>query len=139
MDVGAAFGSFDRVVMTKIVTLKKRAEFLRLRGGQRWSMPVCVVETKPSPPDSPRPDAPRFGFTITKKIGNAVVRNKIRRRLRAIVAGLDADQARAGSDYVIVVRPAAVSSTFADLARDLNEAFRRVHKPRRGKSTPPPG
>ena len=130
--------------MASIVTLKKRAEFLRLRGGQRWSTPICVVETKPTPegrnhdraaPAGPRPDdagetasAARFGFTITRQVGNAVVRNKLRRRLKAIVGQLADGHARPGHDYVIVVRPAAAALSYQDLAKDVSEAFARVHR-----------
>ena len=77
-----------------IDTLKKRAEFLRLRGGARWATPSCVVETKPAADPGATARGPRFGFTVTKKLGNAVVRNRIRRRLRAALSAVanDSDQ-----------------------------------------------
>ncbi len=168
--------------MAKLVTLKKRAEFLRLRGGDRWACPSFVVESKPtlapagrsgqpqpSPPRTRRPVAAggspadvgtlssdgrptaepvpgetpgappspatpaRFGFTITKQIGNAVTRNLLRRRFKAIVTGPAGMHARRGYDYVIVVRQGAIDRSFVDLTKDLEQAFQRVHHPRPAK------
>lgn len=131
-------------------TLKKRAEFLRVRGGGRATAPAFVLEGKmrpaqPSAPSEPQPktdvqgvsrvqsvEGPRFGFTITKKIGNAVVRNRIRRRLRAALVELAPTCARPDMDYVIVARSAALDQDFAQLRIDLTRAFAQV---RRSKST----
>jgi ribonuclease P protein component len=120
-----------------IFTLKKRSEFLRLRGGARWANPAFVLETKPRPDDAAADggsDAPpRFGFTITKQIGSAVVRNRVRRRLKALVARLAPRLAQAGYDYVIIARAGAIDRPFAALEQDLEQAFRRVHAPRRAR------
>ena len=108
-----------------IATLKRRSEFLRLRGGGRASTSAFVVEGKAR---TERTEAgPRFGFTVTKKIGNAVVRNRIRRRLKAAISGLTAGRARTGFDYVIIAREAALERPFAQLKTDLEGAFERVH------------
>jgi ribonuclease P protein component len=111
-----------------VVTLKKRADFLRLRGGSRCPTAAFVLETKPRPPAEP-PDQARFGFTVTKALGGAVVRNRIRRRLRALVAALASDKARRDHDYVLIARPAALERPFADLKTGLERAFHRVHHP----------
>ena len=119
----------------RLVTLKKRGEFLRLRGGARWANPCFVLESKPreGEPDV-SPQGPRFGFTVTKAMGGAVIRNRIRRRLKAAVAATAADRARPGHDYVVIARAAAGSRPFEDLKKDLEQAFQRVHHPsaRRG-------
>lgn len=114
-------------------TLKKRAEFLRLRGGARFATAAFVLETKPRPPaknaEAPDPGVPRFGFTITKAIGNAVMRNFIRRRLKAAIAEVAPDAARSSHDYVLIARLAASKRPFPDLKKDLEQAFQRVHHP----------
>jgi ribonuclease P protein component len=108
-----------------LVTLKRRADFLRVRGGPKWSGPAFLMDTRPSL----QPGPPRIGFTVTKKLGNAVVRNRIRRRLReAVRAGLTAG-AQPNHDYVVVARPPAIDRPFQDLVRDVEAAFRRLHKP----------
>lgn len=118
-------------------TLKKRREFLRIRGGARWASTSFVLETKPRPVEQATatagsaerrdPGPPRFGFTVTKKLGTAVTRNRIRRRLKAAVGLLAADHARAGHDYVLVARAPAEARPFADLKKELEDAFHRVH------------
>jgi ribonuclease P protein component len=122
-----------------LVTLKTRAEFLAVRGGARCATPAFVLETKPrtpvtrggASPDVTATDAapmgPRFGFTITKKIGNAVVRNRIRRRLKAALTPLSAQLAAATHDYVVIARQPAFDIPFATLQKDLERALQRVH------------
>jgi ribonuclease P protein component len=118
-------------------TLKTRAEFLRVRNGRRWSLPAFVLEAR-SRAEEPRGSVgARFGFTVSKKIGSAVVRNRVRRRLRAIVAGLDPAQVRPDHDYVLIARPGAVDRAYGDLKADLEQALTHVHQPgaqgRRGR------
>lgn len=115
----------------ELITLKKRAEFLRVRGGLRWSTPALVLEAKPRPCEAKEaegvaPDS-RFGFTVSKKIGKAVVRNRVRRRLKAAAREL-LPMARAGFDYVIIARQPAVELPYADLKADLALAMARVHR-----------
>jgi ribonuclease P protein component len=116
-------------------TLKKRAEYLRVRGGSRWSVASATVEGKPRHDAADAEAPPRFGFTVTKKMGGAVVRNRIRRRLKAAIAAISATHARTGFDYVLIARPAALTQSFASLKKDLEDAFQRVHHPRREKSS----
>lgn len=69
------------------------------------------------------PDAaPRFGFTVTRKVGNAVVRNRIRRRLKEL-AQAGTSNAKPGVDYVFVGRFGAVSRSFAEMTAELASAF----------------
>jgi ribonuclease P protein component len=72
-------------------------------------------------------DTVRLGLTVTKKIGNAVVRNRIRRRLRAAAGEILPAHGRAGYDYVLVARPHALHAPFSDLTRDLERAIARLH------------
>lgn len=114
-----------------LTTLKRRSEFLRVRGGLRWGTPSLVLEAKPRPGHHAKAgqeaEGPRFGFTVSKKVGKAVVRNRIRRRLKAATREL-LDSARAGYDYVIIARPAAADRPYADLKADLAHALTRVHR-----------
>jgi ribonuclease P protein component len=83
----------------RLQTLKKRAEFLRLRGGNRATCDCFALETRPRLAVPQDAMGPRFGFTVTKALGNAVVRNRIRRRLKAAVLAINDDQAKANHDY----------------------------------------
>ncbi|MCB1515854.1 MAG: ribonuclease P protein component [Hyphomicrobiaceae bacterium] len=136
-----------------LATLKTRAEFLRVRGGSRSSSAGFTLECKPRPVSASTSAGrdgdvesstagrsagpPRFGFTVTKKLGGAVRRNRIRRRLKAVVLVLAETHARRGYDYVLIARPAAFDQPFAALKNDLADAFHRVHHPRRAKRPPP--
>lgn len=116
-----------------IATLKRRSEFLRIRGGARWATASFVLETKPRIDPKPGGNA-RFGFTVTKQLGNAVVRNRIRRRLREAIRLVAAANARADHDYVLIARAPTLDRPFADLVRDIETAFTRVHRPQRQKN-----
>ena len=70
--------------------------------------------------------APRYGITASKKIGNAVVRNRAKRRLRAIVRALLAEQAELGADYVLIARHNTVSVDWAQLTADFTKALGRA-------------
>jgi ribonuclease P protein component len=120
----------------RLVTLKRSVEFKRVRGGARVACPAFVIETKPRPTGegAGRSDkAPRFGFTITKKIGGAVERNRIRRRLKEAVRGLQADLAKPDHNYVVVARRSALTDRFQDLEAALRNAVETLHRPRSEK------
>lgn len=114
-------------------TLKSRSEFLAVRGSARASVPVCLIEARKRPDGAIGDQGPRFGFTVTKKLGNAVVRNRIRRRLKSAIAAISADHAKGGFDYVLVARSAAFDRPYEDVMADLIRAFNLLHK------TPPRG
>lgn len=73
----------------------------------------------------------RFGFTATKKLGNAVMRNRIRRRLKELVRLVAPAHARDGHDYVMIAREAAATRPFSVLERDLIAALAALHAPPR--------
>jgi len=93
-------------------------------------MPGFVLQIAPLPsePRSAAPDgaAIRVGFTVSRKVGNAVARNRVRRRLREAARQVIPEQARPDLDYVLVGRQAALGRDFADLRRELVEALRRL-------------
>ena len=105
--------------------LKRRVDFLAVAGGARMTSPAFVVQRRTREDDGPV----RIGFTVSKKVGNAVERNRVRRRLREIVR-LSALPLLPGHDYVLVGRRAALSLPFARIARDYEGALERVTKRR---------
>jgi ribonuclease P protein component len=120
-----------------IATLKNRAEFQRVRGGGRASAPSFVLEGRKRTSEVVRADSsptlasqPRFGFTITKKVGNAVTRNKMRRRLRGALGEIVGACADPEMDYVVVARSPAAVQDYENLKADLRRAFQQVHRPR---------
>jgi ribonuclease P protein component len=124
-----------------VTTLKRRAEFLRVRKGARWATPAFVLEAKERSHDEREERArpaqecePRFGFTVTRQIAKAVDRNRIRRRLKAAVADVGPDHARRDFDYVLIARRPALTSAFGTIVSDLAKALERVHRaPARGR------
>ncbi len=74
----------------------------------------------------PVTEAARVGFTVTRKIGNAVARNRIRRRLKEAVRAAEPLEARADCDYVLMARREALTRPFGDLVDDLRRAFRAI-------------
>jgi ribonuclease P protein component len=117
-----------------LVTLRRRAEFLRVRGGGRSATPRFVLEGKlrvvsaDTTGSVGQSAAPRFGFTVTKQIGNAVVRNRIKRRLRAALSETASIHAAPGFDYVIIARLDAHTCDYKRLVEDFVAAFSRVHR-----------
>lgn len=89
-------------------------------------MPGFVLQVAPIPADLGPLPAIRVGFTVSRKVGNAVVRNRVRRRLREAARLVIPGQARPDLDYVLVGRQAAIGRDFADLRRELGEALRRL-------------
>lgn len=93
-------------------------------------MPGFVVQVAPAPADLVPSDLGgpliRVGFTVSRKVGNAVVRNRVRRRLREIARQVIPAHARADLDYVLVGRQAALGREFAMLRADLLQALKRL-------------
>ncbi|WP_274630350.1 ribonuclease P protein component [Arvimicrobium flavum] len=100
--------------------LRKRAEFLAVRRGEKRRGRLFLLEVL----DRGDAGAPRVGYTVTKKVGNAVVRNRIRRRLREAVRLHAAADMSPGNDYVIVGREELTSTPFADIAAELSRRIR---------------
>jgi ribonuclease P protein component len=107
----------------KLEILRKRAQFLAVASsGKRWVAPGFILQI-----GAPREAAPtiHYGLTASKKIGNAVTRNRARRRLRA-VAALIMPHAAPEHDYVLVARATTPTCTFADLQQDLIKGLKRL-------------
>lgn len=111
-----------------VSTLRKRADFLRAAQGRRQGMPGFLLQARQRGPEEADPQVIRVGFTCSRKLGNAVARNRAKRRLREVARVLLPLHGRPGWDYVLVGRPEATASReFADLKADLVRALARVH------------
>ena len=107
-----------------IESIRKRADFLALRQGAKTGTPSFLMVTGPSPVgDSSAPPAARVGITITKKLGGAVRRNRIRRRFREGIRQVFPDYARAGCDYILIAGPAAETRNWPALLDDMKRAL----------------
>ena len=100
--------------------LRKRAEFLAVRRGEKRRGRFFLLELKPRGDTLP----PRVGYTVTKKAGNAVQRNRIRRRLKEAVRRHAAGDMLPGNDYVIVGREDILRAPFGTLASELSQRIR---------------
>lgn len=105
--------------------LTRRAEFQRVSRGRRRAFEAFTLQGAERPAEDAAEEA-RIGFTVTRKVGNSVVRNRIRRRLRAALSEAKPLEARADSDYVLVARRDALARPFAALVDDVRRAFRAI-------------
>ena len=104
--------------------LRQRADFLAVANGARMNSAAFVVQSRARGDDGPV----RVGFTVTKKVGTATERNRVRRRLRELVKRLGAVSMRPHSDYVLVGRRAALTRDFATMLDDLRSALLRLER-----------
>jgi ribonuclease P protein component len=108
-----------------VTTLTKRRDFLAANSGKRAPMPGFVLLVKA------RGDGDatmRIGYTVTKKIGNAVVRNRIKRRFRALAREVLPISGVAGADHVLIGRSDGLTRDFAQLRADLAKALAKVSR-----------
>lgn len=109
--------------------LKSRADFLRLAQGSKVSAPGFYLQARPRAEAGDVSPDYRVGFTCSRKIGNAVARNRAKRRLRALARALLPHRAVAGWDYVLIGRPeVTVSRPYKALLADLEKALARLHE-----------
>lgn len=106
-----------------ISTISRRADFLAANAGKRAPMPGFVLLMRPRGDGDP---AMRIGYTVTKKIGNAVVRNRMKRRLRALAREVLPGAGIAGADHVLIGRNGGIERDFAALKIELAKALAKV-------------
>ncbi|WP_181700038.1 ribonuclease P protein component [Chthonobacter albigriseus] len=110
--------------------LTKRSEYTKVARGQRTPRRGFLLQSLDRDRSGSEPAPARFGFTVTKKTGNAVVRNRIRRRLKEAVRLHGALVAKPGTDYVLIGRPPALGQPFQDLVADVVGALKSSARPR---------
>ena len=130
--------------------LKRRPEFLRVAGsGRKWVTPGLILQVARRRAGRAAIGVPegtaRVGFTVSRKVGNAVARNRARRRLKAAAEEVLPLAAEAGCDYVIIGRGGTLTRRWPDLMLDLEAALqglakpgRQERRPRRGAETASP-
>lgn len=107
----------------KLGKLKKRSEFLYVRGGRYQARPSIVIQMRAQPDPS---DSINVGFTATKKIGGAVVRNRCKRRLRELARALLPMHGKPGHDYVFIARVTTAKAEWGALQKDVEKALLRL-------------
>ncbi len=113
-----------------LVTMTKRADFLRASKAVRKATKGLVLQARKRKPDETDPDLIRVGYTCSKKVGNAVKRNRAKRRLRAIVREVLPTLGHAGWDYVLIGRAGAtIDRAYIELVNDLTYALTTIHGP----------
>jgi ribonuclease P protein component len=103
--------------------LKRRADFRAAAAGIRATGNAFVLQARRRADE----DGIRVGFTVSRQVGNAAERNRVRRRLREVVRLANAESLRPGHDYVVVGRRAALQLPFGDMIHEFTKALVRVH------------
>jgi ribonuclease P protein component len=104
--------------------LRQRSDFLAAATGAKVATPAFVIQAFARGDDG----GARIGFTVSKKVGNAVERNRVRRRLRDIVRRSAAGKLRQGHDYVLIGRRSALGESFERMVEALEGALRRLER-----------
>lgn len=118
--------------MAPLQRLTRRSEFLKVASGRRKSVAPGLIlqalsQTGDLPAEGPEgTNSVRVGFTASRKVGNAVARNRARRRLRAAAAQVLPDHAAMGHDYVVIARLETLERPFDDLLGDLTAGLKRL-------------
>src|SRR6476660_9711944 len=106
----------------RLTTIRKRADFLAANGGRRAATPGFVLLVRDRKDSDP---SMRIGFTVTKKVGGAVIRNRMKRRFRALAREIVPAKGFAGSDHVMIGRAKGVERDFGLLRSELADALDR--------------
>ncbi|QKS02068.1 ribonuclease P protein component [Sphingomonas sp. CL5.1] len=105
--------------------MTRRSEFLAANAGRRVPMPGFVLLVRPREDGD---ETIRVGFTVTKKIGNAVVRNRMKRRFRALARELMPAEGINGADHVLIGRQTGVERPYATLRDELAKALAKAKR-----------
>lgn len=124
---GTAVSESGTQEMRLIEPLKVRPDFLRVAATRRrWAAPGLVLQLAETPEEALKARTIRIGYTASRKVGNAVARNRARRRLREAVRRVMPAHAQPGRDFVVIARANTLHRPFGDLVTDLETALRKV-------------
>jgi len=141
-------------MMPAVGRLKTRPEFLKVAAtGAKWVTPGLVLQARRRPATGPKGAAPqgaapqvaasgaeaeqlRVGFTVSRKVGNAIRRNRARRRLRAAAMEVLPEHGRPDCDYVLIGRAGTLDRRYADLVLDLRTAIQRIGEGKGSRDRP---
>jgi ribonuclease P protein component len=113
--------------MAPLPRLTRRAEFLKVAAARRkYVAPGLILQAAAGPATPAAEPIWRVGFTASRKVGNAVARNRARRRLRAASAAVLPAHALAGHDYVVIARAGTLTRRYQALIGDLEEGLRHL-------------
>jgi ribonuclease P protein component len=116
----------SEAALLPLAILAKRADFLKAAKARRAPCPAFLVQARKR--RDGEAEGIRVGFTCSKKVGNAVARNRAKRRLREIARHVLPEHGRAGYDYVLIGRAGHTAThDFAQMQKDLRRALRKVH------------
>ena len=112
-----------------ITRLKRRRDFVSItRRGQKWATSGLVLQShRRRDVETTSRNGIRVGFTVTKKVGNAVIRNRTRRRLKAVAGDVIATHGQDLFDYVLIGRAGTLKRPYALLVSDLKTAMQRLN------------
>ncbi len=107
-------------VLSCLTTITKRADFIKASRAKRIAVKGFILQARKRGSDEPNPEQIRVGYTCSKKVGNAVARNRAKRRLRAIAREIIAKRGLAGWDYVLIGRNTITATRpYKDMLGDL--------------------
>jgi ribonuclease P protein component len=122
------------VMTARLARLKTRADFLRVAAGRGRAVRLgLILQAAPRPAADAANGGLRVGFTASRRVGNAVARNRAKRRLRAVAAAALPRHARDAMDYVLIARAGTGKRPYAELLGDLETALRQMARPRRAE------
>ena len=113
--------------------LKRRPEFLRVAATrQKWVAPGLILQVRKRSIKEANTNDARIGFTVSRKVGNSVKRNRVRRKLKAVAAIIMSKHAQGGTDFVVIGRKNTLKRPFAALIADMTMALKKLQTYREG-------